>query len=394
MNQAIVQECAALDDVALVRVLTVDKEQYGASYLDIAMREMEKRALILSDMMNQVQWAYNDGDAVDVTIEQALAHVDAECPIWSLQTIKNCIGDAWVIQKEHRRWLVHFYESDTYRFSFFYETLVELKATLKSFLLLDVWDVSDSHELDHWKPIFQTRSPAFLTKIVADLDREDILHTVKTPLFTQDKKGHHILTVPQYHLKDGERLVAHAQEELAKLYDQAEQLAKRDEREMEQKVYDLLIQLVPDNPAVHYNRGQIWMEMGQVDEAVEALGEAIVLGLPEIPEKIKLNAKRGALSRMAGSVNPLMSLVVLTQQSGQAEEKAIEYPDYIDDCEMLLMRILEQHTHNIAVRHCLATIAELKNDVVTARKYYGEILEIDAQDEAAKANLAYHNTVS
>ena len=394
MNQAIVQECAALDDVALVRVLTVDKEQYGASYLDIAMREMEKRALILSDMMNQVQWAYNDGDAVDVTIEQALAHVDAECPIWSLQTIKNCIGDAWVIQKEHRRWLVHFYESDTYRFSFFYETLVELKATLKSFLLLDVWDVSDSHELDHWKPIFQTRSPAFLTKIVADLDREDILHTVKTPLFTQDKKGHHILTVPQYHLKDGERLVAHAQEELAKLYDQAEQLAKRDEREMEQKVYDLLIQLVPDNPAVHYNRGQIWMEMGQVDEAVEALGEAIVLGLPEIPEKIKLNAKRGALSRMAGSVNPLMSLVVLTQQSGQAEEKTIEYPDYIDDCEMLLMRILEQHTHNIAVRHCLATIAELKNDVVTARKYYGEILEIDAQDEAAKANLAYHNTVS
>jgi len=378
----------------LVRVLTVDKEQYGASYLDIAMREMEKRALILSDMMNQVQWAYNDGDAVDVTIEQALAHVDAECPIWSLQTIKNCIGDAWVIQKEHRRWLVHFYESDTYRFSFFYETLVELKATLKSFLLLDVWDVSDSHELDHWKPIFQTRSPAFLTKIVADLDREDILHTVKTPLFTQDKKGHHILTVPQYHLKDGERLVAHAQEELAKLYDQAEQLAKRDEREMEQKVYDLLIQLVPDNPAVHYNRGQIWMEMGQVDEAVEALGEAIVLGLPEIPEKIKLNAKRGALSRMAGSVNPLMSLVVLTQQSGQAEEKTIEYPDYIDDCEMLLMRILEQHTHNIAVRHCLATIAELKNDVVTARKYYGEILEIDAQDEAAKANLAYHNTVS
>ncbi len=394
MNQAIVQECAALDDVALVRVLTVDKEQYSASYLDIAMREMEKRALILSDLMNHVQWAYQDDDETDVTIEQALAHVNTEWPLWSLLTVRNCIGDAWVIQKEYRHWLVHFYENDAYRFSFFYETIAELKAILKLFLLLDVWEVADSHELNHWKPIFQTRSPAFLTKIVADLDRENILHTVKTPLFTQDKKGHHILTVPHYHLKDGERLVAHAQEELAKLYDQAEQLATHDDRETEQKIYDLLIQLVPENPAVHYNRGQILMEMGKTDEAVEALGEAIILGLPEIPEKMKLNAKRGTLSRMAGSVNPLMSLVVLAQQSGQSKATPIEYPDYIDDCELLLTHILEAHVNHIAVRHCLATISELKNDVVTAKKYYGEILKIDAQDEIAKANLAYHNTVS
>jgi tetratricopeptide (TPR) repeat protein len=394
MSQAIVRECAALDDVALVRVLTVNKEQYNASYLDIAMREMESRALVLSDMMNGVYWAYNDEDEVGVTIEQALAHVNTEWPLWSLQTVRNCIGDAWVIQKEYNRWVVHFYESDAYRFSFFYETLVELKAILKLFLLLDVWEVSDSHELDHWKPIFQTRSPAFLTKIVADLDREDVIHTVKTPLFTLDQKGHYILTVPHHHLKDGERLVAHAQDELAKLYDQAEQLAKSDDREMEQKVYDLLMQLVPDNPAVHYNRGQILMETGQLDEAVEALGEAIVLGLPEIPEKVRLNAKRGGLSRMAGSVNPLMSLVVLAQQSGRSEKTTVEYPDYIDDCELLLARVLEERVDHIAVRHCLATIAELKNDVVTAKKYYGEILERDAHDEAAKANLAYHNTVS
>lgn len=394
MSQAIVRECAALDNVALVRVLTVNKEQYNASYLDIAMREMESRALILSDMMNEVDWAFNDDDEVRVTIEQALAHVDIEWPLWSLQTVRNCIGDAWVIQKEYSRWLVHFYESDVYRFSFFYETLVELKAILKLFLLLDVWEVADSHELDHWKPIFQTRSPAFLTKVVADLDREDVLHTVKTPLFTHDKKGHYILTVPPYHLKDGERLVAHAQDELAKLYDQAEQLANGEDREMEQKVYALLLQLVPDNPAVHYNCGQILMEMGQVDEAVAALGEAIVLGLPEIPEKIKLNAKRGGLSRLAGSVNPLMSLVVLAQQSGGSEETPNDYPDYMDDCVLLLTHVLEEHVDHIAARHCLATIAELKNDVVTAKKYYGEILEIDAQDEAAQANLAYHNTVS
>jgi len=147
---------------------------------------------------------------------------------------------------------------------------------------------------------------------------------------------------------------------------------------------------VPDNPAVHYNRGQILIEMEKTDAAVEALGEAIVLGLPEIPEQVRVNAKRGGLSRVAGSVNPLMSLVVLAQQSDRPKDAPIEYPDYIEDCEVLLLRVLETHTHHIPARHCLASIAELKNDVVLAKRYYGEILAIDADDEAAKANLAYH----
>jgi len=151
-----------------------------------------------------------------------------------------------------------------------------------------------------------------------------------------------------------------------------------------------LMQLVPTNPAVHYNRGQMLLELGRVDAAVEALGEAIVLGLPEIPDQMKLNAKRGGLSRMAGSVNPLLSLVVLTQQTDRPKDTPIEYPDYIDDCEMLLGRVLAQHSHHIPTRHCLATIAELKGDVAVAKRYYGEILERDETDEAARANLAYH----
>jgi predicted TPR repeat methyltransferase len=86
----------------------------------------------------------------------------------------------------------------------------------------------------------------------------------------------------------------------------------------------------------------------------------------------------------------LMSLVVLAHQSNRPKDTPIEYPDYIDDCVLLLERILDQRPDSIATRHCLATIAELKGDVVVAKKYYGEILKIDADDEAAKANLAYH----
>lgn len=392
MSESIAQECAALEDVELVKVLTVHKSQYNAEYLDVAYKELTARGLILNDIMNNVHVASNDEDGEDVAIEQALSRLDGDWPLWSLFTLSNYIGDAWVIQKERSRWLVHFYESDVYCFSFFYDSLAQLKETLKLFLSLEMWEVADSHELNRWKPIFQTRSPAFLTKIVADLDREAILHTVKTPLFMHDHKGQYILTVPRYHLKDGEQVVAHAQAELAKLYDRAEELAHLEDRTQELQVYDLLVKLVPENPAVHYNRGQILLEIGRVDEGIEALGEAIVLGLPEIPEKMKLNAQRGGLGRIAGSVNPLLSLVVLAQQSSdQPKEKPIEYPDYMDDCVLLLNHLLQKHPQNTAVRHCLSTIAELKQDVAAAKRYYEEILEIDAEDEVARNNLAYHN---
>jgi len=393
MSDLIAQECAALDDVALVRVLTVDKPNYDDAYLEVATQTLEKRGVFLNDVINQVEVAYNDSEDEGVTVAQALDRLDGEWVLWSLLTFRNFIGDAWVIQKEYSRFLVHFYEGDVYCFSFFYDTLAQLKDTLKLFLSLDAWEVADSHELTNWKPIFQTRSSAFLTKIVADLDQEDILHTVKTPLFTHDKKGTFVLTVPQYHLKLGEQVVAHAQDELAKLYDQAERLAGAEDRDKELAVYDLLIKLVPDNPAVHYNCGQILLEMGQLDAAVQALGEAIVLGLPEIPEQMKLQAQRSGLSRVAGRVNPLLSLVVLAQQNNRPDTKPIEYPDYIDDCELLLGGVLAQVPEHVPARHCLATIAELKNDVEKAKTYYCEILEIDADDDAAKANLAYHQEV-
>lgn len=390
MSDLIVQECATLDDVALVRVLTVDKPNYDDAYLEVAIQTLEKRGIFLNDVINQVEVAYNEADGDVVTVAHALERLDGDWALWSLLTFRNFIGDAWVVQKEYSRFLVHFYEGDVYCFSFFYDSLAQLKDTLKLFLSLEAWETVDSHELNNWKPIFQTRSSAFLTKIVADLDQEEILHTVKPPLFTHDKKGMFILTVPRYHLKSGEQVVAHAQDELAKLYDQAERLAGVEDCDKELAVYDLLMKLVPDNPAVHYNRGQILIETGQLDAAIQALGEAIVLGLPEIPAQMKLQAQRSGLSRVAGRVNPLLSLVVLAQQNNRPDTKPIEYPDYIDDCEMLLDGILTMVPDSISVRHCLATIAELKNDVEKAKMYYREILEIDADDEAAKTNLAYH----
>ncbi len=368
-----------MTDRELVRTLTIDRENFQWNFLVIAEREGEKRALSIANFIDDVHLAQNDEDGASCTMDQALAKVDSDIPLWSILTITNCLEDAWVIQREFRQWLVHHYVEDGYTTSFFFDTTEQLKATLRRFLSLEVWTVDVSYDLNTWKPIFQSRSPAFLNKIISELG--DILHTVKTPLFSQDQKGQLVLLVHPECEKQAQEIAAENQAKIEQLYDRAEHLAETENPEQELKIYDILSELVPDNLAVHYNRGNILIELDRLDEAAESLIEAIVLGMPEIGDKIDLKPRRGG----GGSVNPLLNLLVLSREN----QEPLHYPDYIDDIEILLSHIREQHPENTRILHGLALIAEQKNDLAVAGQHYREMLAIDPENKAAQTHLAY-----
>lgn len=220
-----------------------------------------------------------------------------------------------------------------------------------------------------------------MNKIISELG--DISHTVKTPLFSQDQKGQLVLLVHPEFEKQAQEIVDNNHTKIEQLYDRAEYLAKTKNSEQELRIYDILSELVPDNLAVHYNRGNILIELDRLDEAAESLIEAIVLGLPEIVDKVDLKPRRG--SGVAGSVNPLLSLVALSRENNES----LHYPDYIDDIEILLLHISEQRLENTRILHGLAIIAEQKNDIAAACQHYRDMLVIDPQNKAAQTHLAY-----
>ncbi len=381
MNDQIIQQCAVMSDRELVRTLTIDRDNFQKTFLVIAESEREKRALSIENFIDDVHLAQNDEEGASCTIDQALAKVHLDIPLWSILTITNCLEDAWVIQREFSQWLVHHYVEDGYTTSFFFDNTEKLKSTLRRFLSLEFWSVDVSYDLNTWKPIFQSRSPAFLNKIISELG--DISHTVKTPLFSQDQKGQLVLLVHPEFEKQAQEIVDNNHTKIEQLYDRAEYLAKTKNSEQELRIYDILSELVPDNLAVHYNRGNVLIELDRSDEAVESLIEAIVLGLPEIGDKIDLKPRRG--SGVAGSVNPLLSLVALSQENNEQ----LHYPDYIDDVEILLHHIREQRPNNTRILHGLAIIAEQKNDIAVAGQHYRDMLAIDPQNKAAQTHLAY-----
>ncbi len=381
MNDQIIQQCAVMSDRELVRTLTIDRENFQETFLVIAESEREKRALSIENFIDDVHLAQNDEEGESCSINQALVKVHSDIPLWSILTITNCLEDAWVIQREFSQWLVHHYVEDGYTTSFFFDTTEQLKSTLRRFLSLEFWSVDVSYDLNTWKPIFQSRSPAFLNKIISELG--DISHTVKTPLFSQDQKGQLVLLVHPEFEKQAQEIVDNNHTKIEQLYDRAEYLARTKNSEQELRIYDILSELVPDNLAVHYNRGNVLIELDRLDEAVESLIEAIVLGLPEIGDKIDLKPRRG--SGVAGNVNPLLNLMAL---SGENNEP-LHYPDYIDDVEILLLQIGEQHLENTRILHGLAIIAEQKNDIAVACQHYRDMLAIDPQNKAAQIHLAY-----
>ena len=381
MSEQVIQQCAVMTDRELVRTLTIDRKNFQETFLVIAESEREKRALSIETFIDDVHLSQNDEEGAACTIDQALAKVHSDISLWSILTLTNCMEDAWVIQREVSRWLVHHYVEDGYLTSFFFETTEQLKSTLRRFLYLELWTVDVSHDLNTWKPVFQSQSPAFLNKIISELG--DILHTVKTPLFSRDQKGHLVLLVHPEFEKQAQEIAERNHTKIEQLYDRADHLAKTENSEQELKIYDILSELVPDNPAVHYNRGNVLIALDRLDEAAESLIEAIVLGLPEIGDKIDLKPRRGG--GVAGSVNPLLNLLALSQKNSDP----LHYPDYIDDVEILLFYIREQHPENTRILHGLAIIAEQRNDIAAACQHYRDMLAIDPQNKAAQTHLAY-----
>jgi len=385
MSDQIIQQCAVMSDQELVRTLTIERENFDEAFYGVAESEREKRALSIADFINDVHIAQDDEEGTSCTIDDALAKIHVDISLWSILTVTNCLDDVWVIQREYKRWIVHHYTDDEYLASVFYDSEAQLKSTLRHFLSLEFWTAEEIHDLNTWKPVFQSRSPAFLIKIISDVG--DILHTVKTPMFSRDRKGQLALLVHPEFEKQAQEIVTESHNKLEQLYDQAEHLAEVGDWEQELRIYDILSEFVPDNLAVHYNRGSVLVELDRLDEAGDSFIEAIILGLPEVQDRVDFKARRGGLGSIAGRVNPLLSLVVLSQQNNKPD--AVHYPDYIDDVEMFLLKIQKQRPQNVRVLHGLAIIAEQKNEIAIAIQYYRDILVLDENHEAARTQLAY-----
>lgn len=382
------ERCEEMSDRELLLAATLRRGENSPQFREEALRHLERRGLDLGELTARARVRVDDGEAQNLHADRAVELLGHAEP-WQTLSFASCIGDSLLVQREPRQWWCHFYEGDSYRGSFRCGSGEEIAGALRPFLGLEPWDgaAGELHRLDDWHLLIDSDAVDFIESVALDLDEAGIPHTVRTPLFAgardeEDGEVYAVL-VPRQHFGEARDAIEEVEETVVDLYQEAEDLAARGNLAAELEVYDELVETDPENHAVFYNRGHILLELGRWEEAAAALIEAVSLGMQRVDKSLQPE------ERGAAGLGGLAGLLAFLLRREVAAPSAPGYPDFIDDSEMLLERLLERLPDSVEILHCLASIARLKNRREAAEAYYRRVLEIDPDDKVAWFNLGY-----
>ena len=383
------ERCEAMSDRELLLAATLGRGENSPRFRDEALRHLERRGIDLDELTGRARVRVDDGEAQTLPAARAVELLGHAEP-WQTLSFVSCVGDSLLVQREPRQWWCHFYDGDTYRGSFRCERGEEVAGVLRPFLNLEPWDggAGELQRLDDWSLLIDSDAVDFIESIALDLDDAGIPHTVRTPLFAggdgekEDGEVYAVL-VPRQHFGEAFDVIDEVEETVVDLYEEAEELAARGNLSAELEVYDQLVGTDPENHAVFYNRGHILLELGRWEEAAAALIEAVSLGMQRVDKSLQPE------ERGAAGIGGLAGLLAFLLRREVAAPSAPAYPDFIDDSEMLLERLLQRLPESVEILHCLAAIARLKNRREAAEAHYRRVLEIDPEDKVAWFNLGY-----
>ena len=383
------ERCEAMSDRELLLAATLGRGENSPRFRDEALRHLERRGIDLDELTGRARVRVDDGEAQTLPAARAVELLGHAEP-WQTLSFVSCVGDSLLVQREPRQWWCHFYDGDTYRGSFRCERGEEVAGVLRPFLNLEPWDggAGELQRLDDWSLLIDSDAVDFIESIALDLDDAGIPHTVRTPLLAggdgEEEDGEvYAVLVPRPHFGEAIDAIDEVEETIVDLYEEAEELAARGNLSAELEVYDQLVETDPENHAVFYNRGHILLELGRWEEAAAALIEAVSLGMQRVDKSLQPE------ERGAAGIGGLAGLLAFLLRREVAVPSGPGYPDFIDDSEMLLERLLQRLPESVEILHCLAAIARLKNRREAAEAHYRRVLEIDPEDKVAWFNLGY-----
>ena len=375
---------AAWHDEDLIRALKMQRTDYETSYLESIAAELSRRGVDPAAFIDQLKISYNGEEPSSCNTVFALAKLTDDFPLWHALSFTHYFGSTLVVQRELDTWLVNAYVEDVYGFSFFVADRPALLELLQLFLKIEDWEhfIGERHNLDRWKPLLRTRSARYIQKVAAALAEEELVCTVQTPVFTRDQRGQLALLVSVP--KEAEPILHKLQDRLLDLYAQADEAFAQNASTRELGVYTELVDYGLNNPAVYYNLGSALGESGRHTEAAVALIEAASLSLTELDTQVQFQARKGpgGLSGLFDMVSMLFS----TFKPGEPNpsDALREIPDYIEDIELQLIRLIGHLPQNLQILHSLASIAAIRHDVPLALERYRQILTLAPDDETAQ----------
>ncbi len=384
-RHAIREHCAGLDDAGLVRALTVDRETNSAALIDEAGRELDRRGLTVEAVVDRVSVRLGRDRETTVTVAEAAALVNDEVPRGAVAAFTDCLGDTLLLQREAWGWVAHNYEEESYGLSYLVEGTEPARALLQTFLALRDWrdQAGEGHHLDDWETVVRSEEADDVRALADRLAEAGIPHVLRGPPFTPEGDPTTSLLVPPERRDEAMEATGTGRRSVRRLHRLARERDEAGDRPGELAVYDELAETDAGNPAVHYNRAAVLLELGRAEEAAEAFLRCAGRGV----ERMEANLSPGGGG--VGGGGGLGGAVARTMGRLAGSGGRPHLPDYLVDTELQLLALEERLPPRKDLLHGLANLLRMKGDAEGAARRYGQVLELDPEDEVARWQLGY-----
>ena len=383
-RQAIRGHCAGLDDAGLVRALTVDRETNSAALIDEAGRELDRRGLTVEAVMDRVSVRLGRDRETTVSAAEAAALVNDEVPRGAVAAFTHALGEILILQREAWGWVAHHYEGESYGLSYLIDETDAARSLLEAFLKLRDWraQAGEGHHLDEWEIVVRSEEADDVRALADRLGEAGIPHVLRGPPFTPEGDPTTSLLVPPEHRDEAMETTGTGRRSVRRLHRQARERDEAGDRDGELAVYEELAEVDAGNPAVHYNRGAVLLELGRAEEAAAAFLRCAGRGI----ERMERNLSPGGGVGGGGGLGGALARTMGRLGSGAGRPHV---PDYLVDAELQLLALEERLPPRKELLHGLASLARVKGDAETAARRYHQVLELDPEDEVARFQLGY-----
>jgi tetratricopeptide (TPR) repeat protein len=375
-----------MTDQELAAALSVDREQFTGQFHMAAQAELGRRGIRLDEFKNRVTIVDRDGTGRQGTIKEALETCGGPAGPFDILSFINCVGETLTFQPGPSAWVGHYVDRGQYRFSFRVDASQNRQQLLQTFLELENWSAraTETFDISEWDILLDSRSPERIMGLAGFLAGEQI------PLLITDTRFFCLaamrqdachgppfkIMVPQESLENARGLLGKIDRKVEELHREADQRVREGDRQAELSVLTELIQLVPNDPRVHYRRGALLLEMGHAEAAADAFIASLIHHRGhEALSRAAYQGLEAASSKLPENVHVLHNLATFSALVGLDPDRVEGY----------YRRIIALSPEDAMAHLHIGYLYYEQGDDISAYRHLKRYLELDPESEEREA---------